>query len=331
MDFLTQIWGVWSGGIGTAILTVLTVVLLTMNAAERFHRVSSATVKWKGWLYLHRCYRTAQNRYRIYWAKRVVLALLDSQSWRISIESYDRCLSQDRLDSGLDVTANLVPTGPRWLNDFYVASALEALHSRGKITKAKLFDTSGWPTRAIQYRFRMVPAGTSALDETKSIETDSYCMAYQGFFDRCPTGRRYESEGYAETKSVGRVEFGTRTWKKESAPPCQRCWETQYLGRDIRMLVDSITEHDLARSTTTEITGIDSEFQKAVTVVCENNRCPTEVPLIKSVVEKGVAIRQLQIETLKTETQVEWPEDLAREFSSLLDDWVKENLQSRQA
>ena len=97
------------------------------------------------------------------------------------------------------------------------------------------------------------------------------------------------------------------------------------------MLVDSITEHDLARSTTTEITGIDSEFQKAVTVVCENNRCPTEVPLIKSVVEKGVAIRQLQIETLKTETQVEGPKDLAREFSSLLDDWVKETLQSRQA
>lgn len=328
MDFLTQIWDVWSGGIGTAVLTVLTVILLAMNATEKLHHASAAVIKWRAWRYPGRWWRFTQKKHRMFLAKRAIASMLEGRTWRIPIDSYAQCLSADHDPSGIAVLEGLVQEGPYWLNDYYVASALEALYKQGKINKARIYVSNSWPTRAMQFRFQKVTPGRSVQDETEEIETDSYCQVYQGFFDRCPTGPRYESEGYAETKSVGRVEFGTRTWKKESAPPCQRCWETQYLGRDIRMLVDSITEHDLARSTTTEITGIDSEFQEAVALVCENNRCPAEAPFIKRAVEKGIGIRQRQIETLSPEKQEEWPDDLALEFSSLLDDWVKETLQS---
>ena len=328
MELLRQIWDVWSGGLGTAILTALTVMLLAMNAAEKFHRVSSATIKWRAWQYLGRWHRATQRKYRIFLAKRVVLSLLEGQSWRISIDSYAQCLATDQRASGLALSASLVEGGPNWLNDFYVASALEALNKQGTITKAKLYESYSWPTKAVQFRFRKVASGRSVKDETEEIETESYCRVYQGFFDQCPTGPRYESEWYSETKSIGRVEHGTRTWLKESAPPCQRCWETQYLVRDIRMLVDSITEHDLARLATTEVTGLHSEFQTAVAMVCANNRCPTNVPLVKSIVEQGIEIRHIQIEAMKPDVTTEWPDSLSDEFCDQLDAFVKDAMRS---
>ena len=328
MELLRQIWDVWSGGLGTAVLTALTVLLLAMNAAEKFHRVSSATIKWRVWQHLGRLHRATQRKYRIFLAKRVVLLLLEGQSWRIPIDSYAQCLAADQRASGIDLLASLVQGGPHWLNDFYVASALEALNKKGTITKAKLYESNGWPTKAVQFRFRKVASGRSVEDETEEIETESYCLVYQRFFNECPTGPRYESEWYAETKSIGRVEHGTGTWLNESAPPCQRCWETQYLARDIRMLVDSITEHDLARLATTEVTGLHSEFQMAIAMVCANNRCPTNVPLVKSIVGRGIEIRQLQIESLKPDLTTEWPDSLSDEFSDLLDAFVRDTLAS---
>ena len=328
MELLRQIWDVWAGGLGTAVLTVLTVMLLAVNAAEKFHRVSSAIIKWQAWRHFGRWYRATQRRYRIFLAKRVVLSLLGGQSWRIPIDSYARCLAADQRASELDLSASVVQGGPHWLNDFYVASALETLNKQGHITKASLYESTGWPTKAVYFYFRKITSGRSVEDETEEIEIESYCLVYQRLFHECPTGPRYESEGYAETKAVGRVEHGTRTWLKESAPPCQRCWETQYLARDIRMLVDSITEHDLARSATTEVTGLHSEFQTAVTMVCANNRCPTDVPLVKSIVERGIEIRQLQIEALQPDLTTEWPDSLSDEFSDQLDAFVKDALGS---
>lgn len=328
MEFLRQIWDVWAGGLGTAVLTALTVTLLAMNAAEKFHRISSAIIRWRAWQYLERLRRAMQRKYRIFLAKRVVLPLLEGQSWRIPIDSYAQCLAADQRASGLAISASLVQGGPNWLNDFYVASALEALNEQGTITKAELYQGNIWPTRAIQFNFRKVAPGRSVQYETEEIETESYRQVYQRLFNHCPTGRRYESEWYAETKSIGRVEHGTRTWLKESAPPCQRCWETQYLARDIRMLVDSITEHDLARLATTEMTGLHSEFQTAVAMVCANNRCPTDVPLVKSIVELGIAIRRLQVEALKPDLTTEWPDWLSDEFSDQLDALVKDALGS---
>ena len=327
MELLRQIWDVGAGGLGIA-LAVLLVMLWVMNAAETFHRVSSAIIKWRAWRYLGRWYRATWRRYRIFLAKRLVLSLLGSQSWRIPIDSYARCLAADQRASGLGLSASVVQGGPNWLNDFYVASALEALNNQGKITKARLYGGNSWPTKAVQFRFRKVASGRSVQDETEEIETESYCLVYQRSFDQCPTGPRYESEWYSETKSISRVEHGTRTWLKESAPPCQRCWETQYLARDIRTLVDSITEHDLARSATTEVTGLHSEFQAAVAMVCTNNRCPTEVPLVKSIVERGIEIRQIQIDALKPDLTTEWPDSLSDEFSGQLDAFVRDALGS---
>lgn len=328
MELLRQIWDVWAGGLGTAVLTVLTVVLLAMNAVEKFHRVSSAIIKWRAWQYLGRLHRATWRKYRIFLAKRVVLSLLEDQTWRIPIDSYAQCLAADQGAFGLALSASLMQGGPHWLNDFYVVSALEALNKQGRVTKANLYGGNSWPTQAVQFRFRKVAPGRSVQDETEEIETESYCRVYQRFFDRCPTGPRYESEWYAETKSIHEVEHGTRTWLKESAPPCQRCWETQYLARDIRTLVDSITEHDLARSATTEVTGLHSEFQTAVATVCANNRCSTDVLLVKSIVEQGIEIRQHQIEALKPDLTTEWPDSLSGEFSDQLDAFVKDILGS---
>ena len=331
MDILTQIWDVWSGGVGTAVLTVLTVILLAMNAAERFHRASSAIIKWKVWLYPRRGYVVLQHHYRMQKTKRIVLSILKQTSWRMGVETYARCLSQNPRDSHLRDMASVVSPNPLWLNDHYVARALKLLHEAGRIVKVDLWGGSRWPPIVEHHSFEGRKGETSSREQAEQIETDNHCQVYQRMFNDCPTGGRYEYQGYTETLSVRERRHGTRTWLKESAPPCQRCWEIQYLGRDIRLLVDSITEYDLSDLITVSITGSQTEFQEAIALVCENNRCPADAPLIKRAVEKGIDIRQRQIETLSVERQAEWPDDLAREFSSLLDDWVKETLQSRQA
>ena len=331
MDYLIQLWEDWNDQWGAGVAGLAALILVIIVLTEKLRGFVSSVRHWKGWIRIGQQYELLRDRYRVHIAKRVMRSkLAELGGVRFPVEAYGRCLSQNPRDSRRDVTGKVVPERPSWLNDYYVATALESLYEKAEIVKAELYGRNGWPSRAERYLFRNRTPGQTVQEETNEIENDSRCMAYQGFFHNCPTGDRYEYKSYAETVSVRETQFGTQVWLKESAPPCLRCWENLYRKRDIKHLVDNITQYDFAEHATSEITGCNSRFQDAVTKVCENNRCPAEVPLIKRAVEEGMAIRRQQIESLDPSAQTEWTEDLTREFTSRLNVWMKGALSSRQ-
>ena len=327
MDFLSELWTTWNDNWGAGVASIAALVLVAISLAEKTRNLVSGFVRWRN---IARWCGSMQNRYRMFRAKRAMRSKLAVTELRFPIDAFGRCLSQPSRTTGRQITGSIAPANPSWLNDHYVATALEALHQESKIAKAELYGRTGWPPKAEWYLFRHLKADKTAQEEIDEIETDSRCQAYQSTVNNCPMGARYEYEEFAETVSVRERRSGTYVWLKESAPPCERCWETQYRDRDIAHLVDNITRYDLADCATPEITGLHAQFQETVASVCADNQCPLEVPFIKHVVEHGIKIRQQQIQASAPPTQTEWTEELTLKFRCKLNGWLKEALRSRQ-
>ncbi len=102
---------------------------------------------------------------------------------------------------------------PKWLNDYFVATALETLLAKRKIGRAIMFSRLSWPPRAEWYLFLPHKPGTSLDDQVKEIETNSKCSIYQYSPRLCPLEDRFDWQNLTVL---------------ESAPPCQRCWEQEY-------------------------------------------------------------------------------------------------------
>ena len=323
MDLLSQIWAAWNEEWGVTVATILSIIAIAMNAGEKFHKIWSAVRRWRVWPAIVRMSKSIRSKYRLRKAKRTMLQWHKENPYGMSIgiDSFGRCLDQTQLSSPRNILANVTPQKPSWLNDYYVAKALDSLSLEEKVAKATLYSTDSFPPRGALFNFVIVEQGKTAKELAIEIETNSMCIVYQCHLMCCEPSR-HEAIGYSETVSPREVRHSTKRRLRPGAPPCVKCWDKIQRESDISRLVESITTYDLSASATIVITGERKEFQKAVTETCIESDCVTDVTTIKKIVEQAIEIRRRQLETNSKEHEMEWDEQETAHFVSALSVYI---------
>ena len=161
MDFLTEFWKTWNEQWGATTATILALAALLKSAGKEIHQIWSAVWHWKGWTIVSRSYRKVITLYRAtQLARRVMRRKLEMEYVRIPIRMYDNCLRDNPRSPTLGQLKEVSPAKPTWLNDYYVATALESLSKEGSVVKATCYSMSFWPPDPESYFFRIVSAGT---------------------------------------------------------------------------------------------------------------------------------------------------------------------------
>ena len=205
------------------IAAIVTVIALLGSMGKKIQQLGSVVWQWKGWSIVSRVYRKFIALYRTRRAKSVMRRTLEESSVRIGIRVYDNCLRDDPRKSTRSQLSGITPEKPIWLNDYYVATALESLSKEGNVVKATCYSMSFWPPDPESYFFQIVGAGTSARDEASKIEANNKCVVYQ-HFDLCPRPPRFESQYIPETVSPSEIRHTTTFALRDMAPPCDLCW-----------------------------------------------------------------------------------------------------------
>ena len=78
---------------------------------------------------------------------------------------------------------------------------------------------------------------------------------------------------------------------------------------------------------TTEITGVNQEFQESVIDTCMETQCAAEATNVKKAVERAIEIRGNLIADVPSDNETEWTEQSTTEFKSLLGSFIKANLE----
>lgn len=321
-DLVTDLVTTWNK-IGEArIATILAVIALLRSMGKEIYQLGSIVWRWKGWGFISRLYRKANTLYRVRKAKSVMLRTLEETSVRIGIREHDNCLRAEPSKSTRDQWNEITPAKPSWLNDHYVAAALESLSKEGKVVKAKRYSFKSWPPKPEYYHFGPIRIGSSACEEADKVEINDRCLAYQ-FFRYCPKPSRFDSRRVAETISPSKTEIKYTYPLKDAAPQCDLCWEEENRERNIRTLVDNITEYDLADAAPLEITGANRELQQAVSDACIECRCKAEANLVKQLVEQAIDIRQRQVASCAQRLQYEWRQGEKEELAAALKEYIK--------
>ena len=258
-----------------------------------------------------------------------MLVYLRGTAVYIPMRTHADCLAGNPLTKESDRLTNITPEKPSWLNDYWVATALESLHLSGKAAKAELYVLDNtWPPSKAGYHFELPKPGKTIEEQAEELEAESRCRVEQfppwRDFSSCSEVARYCTVGYAETVDATTVQHRTRTTLKPNAPPCDKCWIKEGRKQTIKRLVESITEHDLASTATEEITGINQEFQEAVASVCIDSDCGEDAISIREIVKQAIEIRRNQIGAVATGQATDWPECLTSEFKALLCAHIKE-------
>ena len=178
---------------------------------------------------------------------------LDTREYRIPLETHNRCLVQApeaKGRGGLHPIIDGFTDPPEWLNDYFVAAALETLSREGRIVKAEQYDASVWPTRAISYVFLSPRTDEPVEASVERIQTDSMCRVHQGFSflgdsNRCRLPSRFDVEHTRRTVSYNTTSYEAKSRLKESAPPCERCWERREAESSMYMLAARLIENEL--------------------------------------------------------------------------------------
>ena len=148
MEFLTENWTTWNERWGATIVTIaaiVTVIALLGSMGKKIQQLGSVVWQWKGWSIVSRVYRKFIALYRARRAKSVMRRTLEESSVRIGIRVYDNCLRDDPRKSTRSQLKDITPAKPNWLNDYYVATALESLSSEGSVVKARRYSVNSWP------------------------------------------------------------------------------------------------------------------------------------------------------------------------------------------
>ena len=190
-------------------------------------------------------------------------------SFFIPIDAYRQYLANSSGGSG-HVLREHFGDVPAWLNDYYVATAMEALARKGHLAKATTYiQDYNWPPKEAGYLFRHKAfiTSSSVAAEVRRIETDNMCVAYQRHLmmytanrESCFVGARFESEGYSQTISRREVSHGVRMKLREGAPPCERCWELNEQKMGLSELVAQFLKTELAEAVE-PFSAIKEEYQ----------------------------------------------------------------------
>ena len=226
---------------------------LLNGAGRAIKRLVSTVWRWKVWTLVSRPCRHMITRYRLQIAKKLIRRELQGATIRVGIRVYDGCLQSDARQSIRSQLKQITPDKPTWLNDYYVATALESLSAEGSVAKAISYSPNSWPPNPETYLFLNVNGNASAQEIASKIETDGKCRAYQQFA-WCPKPPRFDINYSAETVSVREARRTTSFPLKDMAPPCELCWEKEYRERDTRNLVESFIRYDFGDAATAEIT-----------------------------------------------------------------------------
>ena len=326
MDSFNDIWTAWNQEWGVTVATIVASIALVVSLSEKLQRMVSAICRWRIWTLIINIYGALKKWYRMHRAKQAMYAKLDQTSITIQIGTYDHCLSQSQHSSVQKALGNITPEKPRWLDDYFVATALESLANDGKVAKAMLYVVGRWPPSAQTYLFQRRKANRSVQDEVREIETNSMCATYQSTSE-CPMEFRHERGTVAETTAPGRTEFRNQIRLKDGVPPCELCWERKARRTNISMLVENITKYDLAEIVTKEIIGESNEFQQAVINACMENKCQADAGTIKEIVRRAIEIRSNQLKPIAPGRGLEWTAQSTEEFSASLSVYINEEAQ----
>ena len=250
-------------------------------------------------------YARAKTVYRKRRAKSVMRRALQGKSVLIGIQVYADCLGLDPNESSRSQLESITPSKPSWLNDYYVATALESLSNDESVVKSERYSLNTWPPDLVRYAFHINNADISAREQAVTIETNEKCKVCQ-IFDLCPRESRFDCQSSAETVSASETRFTTTYVLKDRAEPCDLCWKKESLEQDIRILVEKITKYDLAHRMNVEIRGANGEFQAAVVAACIEGQCPADPEVIRSVVRQAIGIREAQIELSASKSPHDW-------------------------
>ena len=328
MEFLNDIWIAWNNQLGVTVATILSIIAILKSTGHEIRGLITAITHWKVWAAVRQWCKSWQQKYRkrrAMSAMRSKLAQSSQSTLRIPIRTYENCLTDNHRTSKRSALENIIPAKPGWLNDYYVATALETLSNEGKIVKATLYRHDAWGPTPHAFRFENLGAGGTVEQRVDEIETESKCQVYQ-LSDECLEESRYESTGSAQTTSPNTTQFVDRMKLKPGSPPCGRCWDRISRAEDIKNLVDRLTRYDFRSTADAEITGANLEFQEAVIGVCITSHCNADVSTIKGIVEQAIEIRRLQLNYLSTDQKTAWPEHLVSDFSSSLSAYIENTL-----
>ena len=317
MTFTTKEWIFIVLAAGAVLVSLL---------AWLFPRQKSIILRWKSWPIVPNRYRYYRRKFRMHRAKNIMRSKLEGSRLTILTRIYSGCLAENHRTSNRNMLGDITPEKPSWLNDYYVASALESLWREGKIVKATKFELNGFPPRPEFYLFVSLKEGTTAKQQADLLETDSQCLGHQ-IFNQCLKADRYETSVHSETTAPGTTSHGTNFHLKEGAAQCSRCWDIRGRQSHIRLLVDDITRYDLSTKATLEITGMNREFQEAVIVSCLESQCAAEVAPVKGIVERATEIRGSQLGCLPAGHKTDWTEELTTGFISSLSAYIKSKIE----
>ena len=236
MDFLNNFWLAWNEGWGTTIATLMALVALLKSTGKEIKQLVSSVWHWNGWTFVTRSCGKVITRYRMRKANSVMRRELEGNSVRVEIRAFESSLRDDPRRSVRGQLKKITPDKPTWLNDYYVANALESLSRVGRVAKARNYSMNLWPTKPESYYFQVVSANSSAYEEVANIETNNMCAVYQSM-QICPRESRFEIRRIAETVSPSKTNIMTSRHLMSSALPCEVCWEKEDRERDIRRLV----------------------------------------------------------------------------------------------
>ena len=322
MDFLSDIWRGWNDQWGASIATIVALIALLKTTGKEIKLLVTTVWRWKVLTFVSKPYRYTITKYRSHGSKTLIQLKLERETILVGIQVYESCLQSDPRQSTRKQLREITPDKPIWLNDYYVATALESLSAEGKVAKAVRYSRNSWPPKSERYQFVTVNDNESAQDIATRIETDDMCLVYQRGAG-CSKPPRFEARSFAETVSPRETRFTASFPLKEMAPPCELCWEKEYRERDTRNLVESFIRYDFGDAATAEITGADGELQEAlVSLFVECDYTP-EVNFLKPLVRQAITIRQEQISARTPGSQGEWLPDDKRELTETLREQIK--------